>query len=115
VIYLLAGIALVLMTIGYWIKHPALGIAAGVVWIIEAGLSYSYSTTSWDVYFAFYVVSIGLALVALLESFGLKPKEDKHEQLMDDDEDWKAWDEGQKHFQARLDVRKNKRVKMNKN
>jgi hypothetical protein len=113
---ILSSVALTLMVIAYWIRRPAIGVASGVMWWIASAQSYTLSTAMWDVYFAFYVVTIGLGIVASLEGFVLKPRKDQideAEQMFDEDKsDWRDRNDRIDKFNKEINMRRYRRRKV---
>lgn len=109
-------IALTLLITGYWIRRPAIGIASGVMFWLASAQSYMLSTATWDVYFALYVVTIGLGIVASFEGFVLKPRKDQideAEQMFDKEEsDWRDRNDRIDKFNKELNMRRYKRRKV---
>lgn len=110
---IISFIALTLMITAYWIRRPAMGIAAGAMWWIASAQCYTLSVTMWDVYFALYVVTIGLGIVASLEGFVLKPRKDQideAEQMFDEDKsDWRDRNDRIDKFNKELNMRRYRR------
>jgi hypothetical protein len=105
--------ALVLLITGYWIRRPAIGIASGVLWWLSAARAFELSTGDWDVYFALYVVCIGIGIVASLEGFALKPRKDQideGEQMFDEEKsDWRDRNDRVDKFNKEIGMRRYKR------
>jgi len=76
-VYLLALILLplALLAIAYGFKKIVFAIGAAGGWILLGIYAYTLSTTTWDVYYFFFWIAIGLAIVSILEAMVIRNRE----------------------------------------
>lgn len=67
-------LSLALMAIAYWVKRPAIGVAAGVSWLLLGLYNLSVSVTTWDIYYDLFVMGIAMFIASLIEAQMLRPK-----------------------------------------
>lgn len=92
--------AVILMTLGYFFRRPAVAIGSAVAWLIFGLYSRSLSTVTWDIYYVMFILGVCMFFVAFIEGIVLQPKVED----MEPEED--LWDEEREEY-----VKQRKRIR----
>lgn len=115
-LFLLAGIAVLLTCAMFMTREMMLGFPAAMFWAILGGYAYTLSTTPWgDVYYyVFIACALGMTVFSMLAAYGLREKRDT---LAEKEEEGGYIDEGggesdiERHDKNEVVTQSSKRVK----
>jgi len=74
-IYVLAGIAVLLTVTMFKAKEMLLGFPCAIFWAIFGGYCYIQSTATWDIYYLTFFAAMGMAIFSMYAMYALRVKD----------------------------------------
>jgi len=85
-LFVLAGIAVILTYAMFTTRERMLGFPSGIFWAILGGYCYTLSETTWDIYYFVFIASaLGMTIFSILAAYALREKPDREAEGTDEE------------------------------